>query len=82
MPDDEPEQQPATQAERKSQQRAVRAELARRRAHGIRRRHANRLAHWAANPMPAELAALVAKIAARQPDGVDARGGLTNDGNP
>lgn len=56
---------------RRAEQRAVRAEFAERRAHGIRRRHAAKAAHWQANGLPAELAATAEKVAARTSMGAD-----------
>ena len=52
---------------RRAEQRAVRAEFARRRQYGLARRHANRLTHWAEHGLPPNLAEIAAKIDARRP---------------
>jgi hypothetical protein len=50
---------------RRAEQRAVRAELDRRRQYGLARRHAAKLAHWREHGLPPNLAELAAKIDAR-----------------
>jgi hypothetical protein len=51
---------------RRAEQRRVRDELAERRAAGLARRHAAKLAHWRRCGLPPELADLAATVAARQ----------------
>lgn len=66
---------------RRAEQRAVRAEFAERRAYGLARRHAAKLAHWREHGLPPNLAELAAKIAARRPAGVDT-GAIDNGADP
>jgi hypothetical protein len=54
---------PAT--DRRADLKALRAELNRRRQYGLARRHAAKARHWAEHGLPAELAALQAKLDAR-----------------